>query len=288
MTSLLIDSHGVGYAAHYAIRGLLHDGSETGIPFGFFWSILNLAEQFKTNRFIFCWDGGAKGRKQIFPEYKISRKPTTEKEREEKKGIHIQFDAMRKDILPSVGFKNIVQQYGYESDDLIAKIIDENPDKRFVIVSQDHDLFQLLRYKNCSMMVSPNGRKKTTASSFALEYGIPAREWSLVKAIAGCDSDGVPGIPGVGIKTAIKYLNRQIDPIKTVSRRIETSGEYINRNFKLVYLPFPGAKVPEIQEEKFDQDKLFQMFDDLGFESFLKGDERDRWELFCRGYEKMR
>ena len=279
MITLLIDSHGLGYRSFHSTGNL-----SNGIAFGFLTTVLQLSEKYHTNQFVFCWDGPGSLRKKLFPAYKQSRDTKTPEEWAERKKIHTQFDALRTEILPALGFQNQFIQYGYEADDLVAHIVVQNPDDLFIVVSSDHDLFQLLRYHNCKAQHQLSG-KPMTASKFMAEYRVPAREWPTVKAIAGCDGDGVIGIPGVGEKTAIKYLLDEL-PDGKKKRLIEDkqlSGPTIRRNHQLVHLPFPGVLLLKIKRDSFNEKTVLQVFGDLSFESFLADKQADRWVRFCRG-----
>jgi len=284
MISLLCDSHGIGYRAHHSTGSL-----DSGIAFGFLTTILQLAERYRTNQLIFCWDGPGSLRKKLFPAYKMARDTKTPEEKADRVKIHTQFDSLRKEILPALGFANHHQQSGYEADDLIASIIIGNPTRQFVVVSSDHDLFQLLQYHNCKGQHLLSSGKLMTASAFMTEYRIPARDWATVKAIAGCAGDGVTGVTGVGETTAIKFL---LNEMPTTSKKwlfISESANMrlIHNNYKLVRLPFPGVKKTEIKEDSFDEETMGQVFSDLGMDSFWSATQAARWQRFCqRDFER--
>jgi 5'-3' exonuclease len=278
MSTLLCDSHGIGYRAHHSTGAL-----DSGIAFGFLTAVLQLAERYKTNQYVFCWDGPGSLRKKLFPAYKISRDIKTQEEVAERKLIHAQFNALREHILPKLGFCNHHQQEGFEADDLIASAIINNPAKSFVVVSSDHDLFQLLQYHNCKGQHLLSNGKLTTASTFMAEYRIPARDWATVKAIAGCPGDGVIGVPGVGEMTAIKYLLNELPDKNKKFKAIMTGTTVINRNYKLVRLPYSGVKPLSIGKDSFDEETVQEVFGDLGFNSLMAGEQKRRWDKFCRG-----
>jgi len=122
-----------------------------------------------------------------------------------------------------------------------------------------------------------------TSSSFMAEYRIPARDWATVKAIAGCPGDGVIGVRGVGELTAIKYLLGELAG-GCKERLIETGDLYIiPRNYKLVRLPYPGVKPLTIGKDSFDEETVQEVFGDLGFNSLVAGEQKRRWDKFCRG-----
>ena len=253
-----------------------------GVSFGFLSSVLVLGERFKTNKFVFCWDGGSGKRKGVFKDYKLSRAAKTEEETKQRAELYAQFRALQHEVLPSLGFQNQIHQFNLEADDVIAQAIKDHQSQQFGIVSSDKDLLQLLRFKNCKFQHQPSSGKEVTAFSFLKEYRIPAREWAMVKAIAGCPTDGVPGIKGVGEKTAIKYI---LDELPDCQKRwaISESLELIQRNYRLVALPFKGTKQTQIKEDSLDARVVNQVFSDLGYESFGTGKQAERWGRFIRG-----
>jgi len=287
MITLLIDCNFLTYRAYYTTGGMSSSGSATGIPYGFFMSLLILSERFKTNKFCFCWDSKTSRRHKLFNDYKANRREDlTDEERAEKNDIHAQINALRDELIPRVGFRNSIHQEGFEADDLIAKAVINNPTTQFVGVSADNDLFQLLRHPNF-LMFSPTANKLWTASSFAMEYGISARDWVSVKCIAGCPGDGVPGIPGVAIKTAVQYMNGTLSNGKKY-RDITNKLALIKRNYRLVSLPFVGMAPVRLvkMKEELSIVKLLQLFSDCDFQSFLTRPMQTRWSSFVKGYVK--
>jgi DNA polymerase-1 len=286
MIFLVIDCHGLGYRAYHSLGGLSHDGTATGVAFGFLSTILRLGERYKTNKILFCWDGGDSVRRKIYPAYKIGCKTVskTPEEQKELKAIHAQFDSLRDTVLPALGFKNLLIQTGYEADDIIAYLIAKNVCQG-IVVSSDHDLYQLLQYPNCRGQHMLSTDRLTTANSFHGEYRITAREWAMVKAIAGCGGDGVPGIPGVAEKTAIRYILDEL-PDGKKKRDIDSNFKLIQRNWKLVRLPIHGVNDIQVKEDDLDEENILQIFSDLGFSSFTSDKQAERWRTFCRGIFK--
>lgn len=297
MLTLLLDSHAIAYRSYYTTGGLSHEDRATGIAFGYFTTMLELSERFHTNQFVFLWDGVGSKRREVFKEYKASRwNEKTAEELAERKRIHDQIDALRDDILPMAGFKNLFKQDGYEADDLIAWLVENEKNKiqkqQFVAVSGDNDLFQLLRFPNYRQWTPSNKPRVPgvlwNATTFAMEYGIPAREWVAVKCLAGCEGDGVPGVAGVKVKRAIAYLK---DEMKTGGAKWKAitgyPSELLKRNRMLVSLPFPGVAPMKIEQQKLDPKNLFTLFKDLGFESFLTEKNRQRWDAMAIRNWKM-
>ena len=103
-------------------------------------------------------------------------------------------------------------------------------------MSTDNDLFQLLR-DNVSMLIN-NKKPLYTKAKFEQEHQISVHQWSAVKAISGCDSDGIIGVKGVGEKTAIKYLCYELNKTSKAYKEIEGNPELVALNFNLTHLPF--------------------------------------------------
>ena len=147
---LIVDANNLAYAAFISLRGLSVDELPTGVIYGFFLQVLKLAVEFQTNDFVFCWDSRKRFRRNIFSEYKNKRDEMTKEEKAQKQIAYDQFAALRKEILPSVGFENVFMKAGYEADDLIAYVVINPPRslnrEKYLVISTDNDMFQLLSY----------------------------------------------------------------------------------------------------------------------------------------------
>lgn len=304
---LVIDSNAVGYEAFHALGNLSVDDVRTGVIFGFLNRMLQYANKFKTTHFAFCFDSRRSlRREQKYSGYKIKRiekrKKEPKRQKLERAEAYRQFDLLRETILPHMGFPNIFIKDGYESDDLIYKICrdrfeesayalpSENSRRiRTVIVSSDHDLFQILEY---AAMWHLKRKTIITKDDFVKEFDIRPDQWALAKAIGGCGSDSVPGIDGFAdpgkAKKGTGKNNRAIKHIRGV-----LTGQYedclsnlrvrrtICRNLKLVRLPYRGL------DEKFrydisylpgyDKHAFLEIFQQYKFRSFM-GKEFKRWE----------
>jgi DNA polymerase-1 len=281
---ILVDSHFLCYRAFYSTGYLVHENKVTGIPYGFLWSVLLIAERFKTNKFIFLWDAASDFRKEMFPEYKANRVIVDKDKRQERELIHEQFDYIRESILPRMSF-HPWRVPGMEADDLIASTIVNHPSQQFVIVSSDNDLYQLLAKKNVLGMYDPVKHRLFRAFDFYKEYNIPARDWLLVKCLAGCSSDGVPGIPGVGIKTAIKFIRDELNSKSKAYRAIVENPAITKRNYRLMVLPYSTTPIiPLPSDDRLPGLGVLEyLFSNLGFSSFLKDDVFERWKIFSEG-----
>lgn len=264
----IVDCNYLCYINKFALStGLSYKGKHTEIIYGFFRHINELARKFDTNKFIFCWDSRASLRKEIYPEYKSNRRLNqTPEDKELDQIAYQQFNELKNTVLPKFGFKNVFYKEGYESDDIIASIVKEMPG-RYIVVSNDNDLFQLLDY--CTLY-NISTKSLTDKETFERTYGISSRKWHLVKAIAGCSSDNVSGAKGVGEKTAIKYLNNELKPGMKFTTIQETYlGEIFKRNLKLIKLPFDNIIFDINYQEHFNEKDFIEICEYYGMESFL-------------------
>jgi DNA polymerase-1 len=282
-TWLILDCNFLCHRAFHALGELSHDDESTGVVFGFLRDVLSFQEQFDTKNIIFCWDYGYGIRRHMLPSYKghrRSKEKTIEEEVQAAK-FRRQVRDLRLSYLKTIGFNNILFQLGYESDDLIAKVCEVIPrDNTGIIVTSDQDLYQCIRP---NIMFYPPSRNKPiiTYQSFYKQYGIKPYQWSTVKALAGCHSDNVKGIPGIGIKTAIKYLTGTLKPQSAKYRSIKEGSGVLKRNLKLVKLPLEGTMSIALKEDDVSRRGWVEVTNLLGLGSLKemlprKGDIRGR------------
>ncbi len=242
---LVLDVHYLCHRAFHTMKELSWKGKATGVVFGFLKSLTSLKDEFQTDRVAFCFEHPHLFRSDLYPAYKMKRA----KNRTPEEILSDQIFQLYKNLLPMIGFKNIFCFYGMESDDIMAQIAeDTKEDDETILVTADSDLFQCLR-ENVSIY-SPQKQKMLTKRWFKMKYGIPPYLWWKVKAIAGCATDEVKGIPGVGEVTALKYLKDETSP-KTFLKILSDEGQRIVRHNKLlVKLPHPNCPKPFFREDK--------------------------------------
>lgn len=200
-------------------------------------------------RTVYCFDKGPYFRAGILPTYKSSRnsKTQTDEERESKQALRDRMDALS-DRLRARG-ETVLCYAGFEADDHIAQAVFCTPkNDHALMISRDHDLWQLLGPR--TSMLDPVTDQVHTRDTFRTQHdGLHPSEWVEVKAIAGCSTDDVPGVPGVAEKTAVKYLTGNMNKLSPTYGRIRNfvgTLPYLN-NLALCRLPFPGT--PSVKME---------------------------------------
>ena len=268
---LLLDCNYLCHRAKHTTGGLSYGGDATGVIYGFLKSLTGFQSLFNTSNFVFCWDSNTSKRREIYPEYKANRKDKeyTDEEIEFDKAFRKQIKKLRTTYLPMIGFKNVFIQRGYESDDIMASVALQLSQcgNEAIIITSDHDLYQCIS-ANVSCY-NPQTNKIMTLQGFKKQYGIESYEWVLAKAIAGCTSDNIEGVKGVGEKTAIKYLKTQL---KTTDKKYYDisclDGKTIfERNFPLVKLPMKGTQRFKLKRDKLSEQGWYQVVKLLGMKS---------------------
>ncbi len=191
----LVDGSSFLYRFYYAIKNLSHNGFPTSVIFGFSRLLLSL----KDEKFILiCFDSKEKTfRKALFDDYKKQRPKMPEE-------LSVQINPT-KEIINAFGI-NYLEIPGFEADDIIATLtIKFKKDYEIVIVTQDKDLFQLVEdnvYIFDPVKNATYDYKKTVE-----KFGVLPNQISDLLALIGDASDGIPGINGIGPKTAAKLLH---------------------------------------------------------------------------------
>ncbi len=278
MIKIVVDCNNVCYREAFKLGDLSYNEKQTGIIFGFLREIYKLHKIYKTNSFIFCWDSKESIRKKQYPGYKSKRAD----KREFDISIYEQFDLLRTRILPKIGFNNNFIIEGLESDDLIAEVVLYTIPwpGRIAIVSSDTDLYQLLIDPKI-WMYNLNTKREFTNVDFTNKYRINPEEWIQVKAIAGCTTDEVKGIKGVGELTAIKYIKRELNKKCKAYKAIMEGEDIIHKNMQMVKLPHSDiTKFPriELKKDKLSIDGFIGVCQTFGFKSFMEEGSLNKWK----------
>ncbi len=280
----LIDGSGYIFRAYYALPPLTRksDGLPVGAVSGFCSMLFKLLEDSKSNanlqkptHFAVIFDAARKTfRNEIYSDYKANRSEAPD-------DLAPQFEYIRKSVvafnLPSVDLPN------YEADDLIATYTEQILAKgaKVTIVSSDKDLMQL--YKKNVRLFDPMKNKFITPEDIVAKFGVGPEKVIDVQSLAGDSSDNVPGVPGIGVKTAAELINKYgtleklLDKAQEIkqNKRRETLIENKNKAIiskKLVTLMKDAPakrKIEEFKLKEIDKDKLYKFLREMEFNRLL-------------------
>lgn len=289
-TYIVLDCYNIGHIAFHAMGNLDHHGRKTGIVFGFMYRMLDLAKRYETGNFIFCWDSQQSHRKIAYPPYKDrgDRKMVIRGTGEviDYQAFHGQMEDIRKNVLSRLGFANSYMATGYEADDIMAAVVNRfpvDPGIHFVLATTDRDMYQCLGGR--VSIYNIRAKKAFTLDDFVKRYGIQPHQWVEAKAIGGCSSDTIKGVGGVADPAtsqksrALAYLKGELthgNAYRDITS--ELGKEIIARNRKLIKLPYNNIHIKELQEDALSRNAFLTLFDELGFNSFLKKEVWHDWE----------
>lgn len=272
---LLIDTNFLCHRAFHTTGGLSHKKIRTGVVFGVVREIEWLLGWYKPAAVAWCFDSMRLKRKELYSGYKERRVPRTEDEQVARSALSEEINELRRDYLPALGFRNVFVQKGYEADDVIAALAaNVHFSDQAVIVGCDHDLYQCLTPQ--VRMFNPIKRKEYTVDDFRRQWGVHPSSWARVKAIAGCSSDDIKGVEGVGDKTAAKFVAGQLPHTTKAYQAIERQLARVNRNIELTRLPFPGTEAPAFSLEQVTNAKWRKLAKRLGMKRLIDDIELPR------------
>lgn len=140
-------------------------------------------------------------RSKFYPAYKATRHPLDE-------ALHTQIDIL-KDLLPALGIRAVCES-GFEGDDLIGTLTKAGEEQGYsnLIISGDKDMMQLVSDKTTLKYKHSGDTKNITADDIRTKYGIEPHQFRDIKALLGDRSDNIPGVTGIGEKTALKLIQQ--------------------------------------------------------------------------------
>jgi DNA polymerase-1 len=225
----LIDGPSLVYRAFYALPESI--ATSTGVPtnaiFGFASMLVKIVTEYGVQPTVVGWDAGTSGRTELFAEYKAQRRSRPDL-------LKQQWPAMEP-LVEAFGYSN-VRIEGYEADDVIASLAERalraDPPVPVMIVTGDRDVFQLIDERGLvKVMATARGITETKIydrQAVIDRYGIPPELIPDFYGLKGDTSDNIPGIPGIGDKTASELLQRfgsledvlaHIDEVKGAKRK---------------------------------------------------------------------
>ena len=201
----LIDGNSLAYRAFFALPESIAtaDGRPTNAIYGFASMMAKILIDHSPKAVIVAWDKGWSGREKVYAEYKSQRKSRPDLLREQ--WPHLA------PLAEAFGFKNVDVE-GYEADDVIATLARQAADAGIpvMIVSGDRDVYQLVR-DGVRVMTTSRGVTDTKvydADGVVERYGVPPELVTDFIGLKGDTSDNIPGVPGIGDKTAAQLLQQ--------------------------------------------------------------------------------
>ena len=290
---VLIDGNSIMNRAFYGIMGskalTTKDGKYTNAIYGFLAILFKLVEDEKPEYIAVSFDLKAPtARHKLYEGYKANRKGMPNELAEQMPII--------KEVLKAMNI-DIVEKEGYEGDDIIGTLSRYGEEKglEVIILSGDRDTFQLAT-DNVKIHIPRTKAGKTETEIFDRDkvkevYGIEPKQLIEVKGLQGDASDNIPGVPGIGEKTALSLIQKY-ETIDNLYKKLEAGDsdlkgkqkEKIEENKELAYLSRTlgeiNTNVPiedtleELKTEEWDKPKVLEIFKELNFKRYI-----DRFNL---------
>ncbi len=203
----LIDGNSLAYRAFFALPESI--ATSTGVPtnaiFGFASMLVKILTDYGPKATVVVWDKGDTGRREVYSEYKAQRTSRPDLLKEQWPAFEPLVDAF--------GYRNLAVE-GYEADDVIASIVERarhaDPPVPVMVVTGDRDAYQLVD-EGVQIMTTSRGITDTRVydrEGVVERYGIPPELVPDFIGLKGDTSDNIPGVPGIGDKTAAELLQR--------------------------------------------------------------------------------
>ena len=277
---VLIDGKSVFYRGYYAMGALsLSDGTPTGGVYGFAAISMEIVRKLNPTKVVVAWDSksSTSKRRAIYPDYKAGRiKPGED--------FYTQIPLL-KELVKDLGW-NFVEIDNYEADDIIgtlSKQADEAGDYETFIISSDLDMLQIVDDNTHMWRILKGFTKIEQINVPELEekYGIKKSQFLDLKSLKGDSSDNIPGVPGIGEKTAAKLLNDyndldgiydNLDKISdSIKTKLETGKDsaYMSKELAKIMFDAP-VKLSDLTDFNFDPDQVIAALKKLSFNSLIR------------------
>ncbi|GLZ10687.1 DNA polymerase I [Actinomadura sp. NBRC 104425] len=274
---LLLDGHSLAYRAFFALpveNFSTTDGQPTNAVYGFTSMLINVLRDEQPTHIAVAFDRSEPTfRHEQYVEYKAGRQKTPDEFRSQVSLIFEVLDALR---IPRLSVA------GYEADDIIATLATQATaaGMQTLVVTGDRDAFQLVD-DNVTVLYPVRGVSELTRydpAAVEQRYGVPPERYRELAALVGESSDNLPGVPGVGPKTAAKWLNKYGDLDTLVAHVDEIKGKagdnlrehlaQVLRNQQINKLDREvGLELtpPQLTMGRWDRDEIHTLFDSLQF-----------------------
>ena len=297
---VLIDGNSIMNRAFYGIMGskmlTTKDGKYTNAIYGFLAILFNIMDDIKPQYLAVAFDlKGRLKRKELYDGYKANRHGMPDELAEQMPVI--------KEVLKAMNI-DIIEKEGYEGDDILGTLAKygEKQGLEVTILSGDRDTFQLAS-DNITIRIPRTKGGKTETENYNRakvieEYGLEPRQLIEVKALQGDTSDNIPGVPGIGPKTAISLI-KKYNSVKELYEKIEKGEDdlkgkqrenivsnkemaELSRTLGEIDINVPIEDTLEnLKIEEWNNQKVLELFEELRFQRYI-----DRFNL--RNIENIR
>lgn len=276
-TLMLLDGNSLAFRAFYALPAenfKTAGGLTTNAVYGFTAMLINLLRDESPTHVAAAFDVSRQTfRSDRYPEYKANRTSTPDE-------FHGQID-ITKEVLAALGI-TVLAEPGFEADDLIATLATqaEKEGYRVLVVTGDRDSLQLVS-DDVTVLYPRKGVSELTRftpEAVVEKYGLTPKQYPDFAALRGDPSDNLPGIPGVGEKTATKWiaeygsLQALVDNVDTVKGKVgdalraHLASVVRNRELTELIREVPLAQTPDtLRMQPWDRDQIHHLFDQLEF-----------------------
>lgn len=279
---ILVDGNNLMFRSYYATAysGNIMKNSK-GVPtnalFGFVSMINKIIAEEEPKYMAVAFDIGVNFRKEEFDFYKEGRIGMPEE-------LKVQMPLAR-EILDKMGIKHF-EMAPYEADDIIGTIVkmtESDKDFKSIIISSDRDLLQLISDETTVKLLKQSDFIRYNHVRFVEDYGIEPIRIIDLKALMGDSSDNIPGVKGIGEKTALKLLREfnsienlyeHIDEVKGKTKELLIAGKdsaFMSKKIATIYRDVPlNIDLESLIYDPTDNTELMNMYKELEFFSILK------------------
>ena len=279
---VLIDGKSVFYRGYYAMPNLsTKDGTPTGGVYGFAMLSLEVIKRLKPDYVAVAWDKpktNIRKRLAIYPEYKAGRKPAPP-------DFYVQIPILH-ELLESLGWP-LYELDDYEADDIMAGLAKKAEQKNIetILITSDLDALQCISEKTkvYALKKGLSNIEEFHPESFKEKYGLETSQFLDLKALQGDSSDNIPGVPGIGVKTASGLLQQYktiegiYDNIELISGNVKDKlikgkeSAYMSRELARLFTDAPiELDLQEMDVNNFDGARLKRNLEKLEFRAILR------------------
>ncbi|HUC78756.1 MAG TPA: 5'-3' exonuclease H3TH domain-containing protein, partial [Candidatus Saccharimonadales bacterium] len=278
---VIIDGKSIFYRGYYAMPELkTKDGVPTGGIYGFAVMALEILKKLNPDYVCVAWDKpktNIRKRLAIYPGYKAGRKPAPD-------DFYLQIPILHK-LLDAFGWP-LYELDDYEADDIMGTLSSQATAKNIetFLVTSDLDILQLISSHTKAYILKKglSNIEEYNAESFEKKHGIRVEQFLDYKSLAGDSSDNIPGVPGIGNKTAVELLNQysSLDQIyentalikAAVSQKLIAGKDsaYMSKKLAQIWLDAPvSLDLTAVDGSKAKPEEIKNILNELEFRSLI-------------------